>query len=59
MGKHYVIDIYAEMDSDDEGSEFEIETGDVRCLETGEVFTGTFIIKDLRKADNGQAEEEF
>ena len=40
--------IYGEIDFQDVGSPFKLDVGDIRCKETGDLYTGTFIIQDLK-----------
>lgn len=50
MKKTFVIDIYAELEEDHIGEQLLLNPEDgieVRCVETGEIFTGIFIVKDL------------
>lgn len=52
MERKYIIDIYAELSEEDIGQELELNVEDgieVRCQETGKVYTGVFIIKDLEE----------
>ena len=55
--KSYIIDIYSEMDDTDIGEELVTSAGDIRCPETGEEFTATFIITNLKKVDNNGRNE--
>lgn len=51
MPKRYIIDIYCEIDEIDLNSNLELIEGDIKDADTGQLFTGTFIIKDLKELD--------
>lgn len=55
--KRFIIDIYCEIDSNDIGQDLELVRGDFKCPDTGKMFTGTFVIKDiceLKEIENGE-----
>ena len=57
MEKKLIIDIYSQINEADVGKELIVETGDIRCSETGEVYTGTFVLQDLRVVHQEELDE--
>ena len=51
MPKRYIIDIYCEIDEEDLNSSLELLEGDIKDADTGQLFTGTFVIKELKELD--------
>lgn len=51
MPRRFIIDLYCEIDDTDLDTNLELVEGDIKDVETGQLYTGTFVIKDLKELD--------
>lgn len=51
MVNRFVVDIYCEIDAEDLGQELELLEGDLRDPDTGKLYKGHFVLKNVEELD--------